>query len=69
MGEKIIKTIISGDREVDSYDTIERAIKASGFEITELVEGGAIGESIEESKNEREEERLQVIAKETGGGV
>jgi ATP-binding cassette subfamily B protein len=35
----------------------------------ELVEGGAIGESIEENKNEREEERLQVIAKEAGGGV
>lgn len=43
MGEKIIKTIVAGDREVDSYDTIERAIKASGFEITELVEGGARG--------------------------
>ena len=35
----------------------------------ELVEGGAIGESIEEGESERKEERLQVIAKEIGGGV
>jgi ATP-binding cassette subfamily B protein len=33
----------------------------------ELVEGGAIGESIDES--ELKQENLQVIAKETGGGV
>lgn len=31
----------------------------------ELVEGGAIGESLDE----REEEKLQVIAKNIGGGV
>jgi ATP-binding cassette subfamily B protein len=35
----------------------------------ELVEGGAIGESIDEGESDREVERLQVITKETGGGV
>jgi ATP-binding cassette subfamily B protein len=35
----------------------------------ELVEGGAIGESIDEEQQEKQEEKLQVIAKEVGGGV
>jgi ATP-binding cassette subfamily B protein len=39
----------------------------------ELVEGGAIGESLEESDQEKQEEKqeetLQVMAKNIGGGV
>jgi ATP-binding cassette, subfamily B, bacterial len=35
----------------------------------ELVEGGAIGESLDEASEERREEKLEVIAKNIGGGV
>ena len=35
----------------------------------ELVEGGAIGESLEEQQEEKQEEKLEVIAKEVGRGM
>ena len=38
-----MKTIIAGDRECDNIDLIELATKESGFEITEIVSGGARG--------------------------
>jgi ATP-binding cassette subfamily B protein len=34
-----------------------------------LVGGGAIGESLEESQEEKQIEKLEVIAKNIGGGV
>jgi hypothetical protein len=38
-----MKTIIAGSRNIKSYSTVLKAIKASGFEITEVVSGGARG--------------------------
>ena len=38
-----MKVIIAGSRIITDYATVERAIKASGFPITELVSGGARG--------------------------
>lgn len=38
-----MKCIISGSREITDKAIVERAIKASGFKITEVVEGGARG--------------------------
>ncbi len=38
-----MKVIIAGDREFNDYDMLERAIEQSGFEITEVVSGGARG--------------------------
>ena len=38
-----MRTIIAGPRTVDNYDTVKEAIKTSGFEITEIVSGGAVG--------------------------
>ena len=35
----------------------------------ELVEGGAIGESLEEEQAEQQEEKLEEVAKKIGGGV
>ena len=35
----------------------------------ELVEGGAIGESLEEDQAEQQEEQLQEVTKNVGGGV
>ena|SRR3990170_1629361 len=38
-----MKTIIAGSRTVTNYDTLKQAVKESGFEITEIVSGGARG--------------------------
>jgi len=38
-----MKVIIAGSRIITDYATVERAIKVSGFPITELVSGGARG--------------------------
>ena len=38
-----MKVIIAGSRGITDYDTVWRAIKDSGFEITEVVSGGANG--------------------------
>jgi ATP-binding cassette subfamily B protein len=64
-----IVEIGSHDELMDAQGAYYALYQAQLRHAAELVEGGAIGESIEENKNEREEERLQLIAKETGGGV
>lgn len=38
-----MKVIIAGDRECSDYEIIERAVEQAGFEITEVVSGGARG--------------------------
>lgn len=38
-----MKTIIAGSRNIVEYQSVLDAIKASGFEITEVVSGGARG--------------------------
>jgi len=38
-----MKTIIAGSRNIDSYKVIEDAVKESGFQITQVVSGGARG--------------------------
>lgn len=38
-----MKVIVAGSRNICDYHTVEKAIKESGFEITELVSGGARG--------------------------
>ncbi len=38
-----MKTIIAGSRTITSYDVIQKAIEASGIEITEVVSGRARG--------------------------
>lgn len=38
-----MKVIVAGSRGITDYDTVVRAIKESGFQITELVSGGAGG--------------------------
>ncbi len=38
-----MKTIIAGSRSVNDYKLIEKVIKLSGFEITEIVSGNANG--------------------------
>lgn len=38
-----MKTIIAGSRTITHYDTVENAIKESGFEITQVVSGMARG--------------------------
>ena len=43
MGGSLMKVIIAGDRECIDYDLLERAIEQSGFEVTEVVSGGARG--------------------------
>lgn len=35
-----MKTIIAGSRTITDYSLVERAVKESGFEITEVVSGG-----------------------------
>ena len=39
----VVKVIIAGGREFHDYELLKRAIKQSGFEITEVVSGGARG--------------------------
>ena len=38
-----MKTIIAGSRGIDDYSVVKAAIAFSGFEITEVVSGGANG--------------------------
>jgi hypothetical protein len=38
-----LKTIIAGDREIKDIKLIEKAVKKSGFDITEVVSGAARG--------------------------
>lgn len=38
-----MKTIIAGSRNIEEYQAILDAIEASGFEITEVISGGAKG--------------------------
>lgn len=38
-----MKVIIAGSRTITKYDAVSNAIQWSGFEITEVVSGGAIG--------------------------
>jgi len=38
-----MKTIIAGSRNIEEYQLVLSAIEASGFEITEVVSGGARG--------------------------
>lgn len=38
-----MKTIIAGSRSISSYDTVERVIRASGFQVSEALCGGAPG--------------------------
>ena len=64
-----IVEIGSHDELMDTQGAYYALYQAQLRHAAELVEGGAIGESIEEGESERDEERLQVIAKETGGGV
>ncbi|MGV0981936.1 MAG: ABC transporter ATP-binding protein [Polynucleobacter sp.] len=64
-----IVEIGSHDQLMDAQGAYYALYQAQLRHAAELVEGGAIGESIEEGESERKEERLQVIAKEIGGGV
>lgn len=38
-----MKTIIAGSRHITDYTLVERAVKASGFSITEVISGHAFG--------------------------
>jgi predicted Rossmann fold nucleotide-binding protein DprA/Smf involved in DNA uptake len=38
-----MKVIIAGSRDVTNYSLVEKAVKDSGFKITEVVSGGARG--------------------------
>ena len=38
-----MKVIISGSRNITDHDVLEQAIKASGFDITQVIEGGCRG--------------------------
>jgi hypothetical protein len=38
-----MKVIVAGSRGILDYSIVEKAIKASGFEVTEIVSGGARG--------------------------
>lgn len=38
-----MRTIIAGSRSITDYALIQKAVSESGFEITEVVSGGAIG--------------------------
>jgi hypothetical protein len=38
-----MKTIVAGSRDITEFHIVKKAIKDSGFEITELVSGGARG--------------------------
>lgn len=40
---RTMKTIIAGSRSIQDYRVVERAILSSGFTITEIVSGGAMG--------------------------
>jgi ATP-binding cassette subfamily B protein len=62
--------------EIGSHDQLMEAqgayytlYQAQLRHAAELVEGGAIGESLEDEQSEKKEEKLEVVAKEIGGGV
>lgn len=38
-----MRTIIAGSRSIDDYEIIDRAVRESGFEITQVISGGARG--------------------------
>lgn len=38
-----MKVIVAGDRLIEDYEEVKKAIAASGFKITELISGGAKG--------------------------
>lgn len=38
-----MKVIIAGSRDIIDFDLVEQAVRESGFEITEIVSGGAKG--------------------------
>lgn len=38
-----MKTIIAGSRSINEYALVERAIREGGFDIEEVVSGGAAG--------------------------
>ena len=38
-----MKTIVAGSRDIKDFDTVKKAIDKSGFKITEIVSGTAIG--------------------------
>ena len=38
-----MRTIIAGSRSVKHYEVVRKAIRDSGFEITKVVSGGALG--------------------------
>ena len=38
-----MKTIIAGSRDIIDYELLKEAIKESGFEITQIISGGARG--------------------------
>ena len=38
-----MKVIIAGSREISQYEAVKEAVKEAGFEITEVVSGGARG--------------------------
>lgn len=38
-----MKVIIAGSRDVENFELVEKAVKDSGFKITEVVSGGARG--------------------------
>lgn len=68
-----IVEIGSHEQLMDAQGAYYTLYQAQLRHAAELVEGGAIGESLEESpeelKNEKQEEMLQEIAKNIGGGV
>lgn len=38
-----MRTIIAGSRSIKDYETVERGVRLSGFDITEVVSGAATG--------------------------
>ena len=57
-----MKTIIAGSRTVSDYQTIEQAIRQSGFTITEVISGGAKGvDALAEALGGRERNPSQQI--------
>jgi ATP-binding cassette subfamily B protein len=64
-----IVEIGSHDQLMESQGAYYALYQAQLRHAAELVEGGAIGESIELNEREKEIEGLEVLAKQTGGGV
>ena len=76
---KADRLVVLDKGEIVEIGSHEQLMEAQGAYFTlyqaqlrhaaELVEGGAIGESLEESREEKQVEKLEVIAKNIGGGV